>query len=256
MNSPFFKQLFPNKKPIIAMLHVFQSTIDKQGEQALEDLFRLQPYVDGVIVENYGFGYLDNNLATDDIFDRLEILVSDVVKYATIPVGINVLPNDYMKAFQLCEKTGARFIQLDHVTGDFVGCQSVDPQDIISLRLKYPDVVLLGGVHPKYYTLVNPDTSIAASAALAKLLTDAVVVTGEFTGGETNVRDLCSAKMRIGSHPLIIGSGLTAENAIAQLSIADGAIVGTAFKKNSVIPGEPIDVEMVKRLMDEVQKLR
>lgn len=45
-------------------------------------------------------------------------------------------------------------------------------------------------------------------------------------------------------------------NVAAQLSIADGAIVGSAFKRRGVVPGEPIDVEMVKVLMDEVWKLR
>jgi len=57
-------------------------------------------------------------------------------------------------------------------------------------------------------------------------------------------------------HSLFVGSGLNVENVQKQLAIADGAIVGTAFKKNGVVPGEPIDVEMVEKLMAEVEKLR
>ena len=82
------------------------------------------------------------------------------------------------------------------------------------------------------------------------------MVTGKYTGGEADLQDLKTVKLVIGDKPLIIGSGLNVNNAIAQLKIADGAIVGTAFKRNGVVRGESIDVDMVKRLMEEVKKLR
>ena len=256
MAISLFQQLFSKKKPIIAMLHLFEGELQAQIGQALEDLTRLQPFVDGAIVENYDCGYFDENLATEEMAETLAAITKAVISNATIPIGLNVLPNDYEKAFQICGETGAKFVQLDHVTGEFVGCRCVYSRHLLAVRSRYPDIVLLGGIHPKYYELVNPDTSIAESAITAKSLTDVIVATGEYTGGETKLNDIRSVKEAIGNHPLIIGSGLSVRNAVVQLSIADGAIVGTAFKRGGVQPGESIDVELVKQLMDEVVKLR
>lgn len=256
MNKMLFKKIFKKVNPIIAMIHVFEGEESRQIAQALEDLEKLQPYVDGVIVENYGWGYLDANTATEETARILFKITEAVMKKAKIPVGINVLPNDYEKAFRIAGLTGASFVQLDHVTGEFVGCRPVNPRDLLAVRRRYPKIALFGGIHPKYYVLINPCISISESALNAMTLTDAVVVTGEYTGGATKLEDLRIVKQMIGEHPLIIGSGLSAENAESQLYIANGAIVGTAFKKRGVREGEPVDMTMVKELMDEVEKTR
>ncbi len=247
---------FGIRKPIIGMIHIFEGERKKQLDQALKDLNRLELYVSGVIVENYDCGYLDSNLATEKMAETIAGITRELVEIAVVPVGLNVLPNDYEKAFSIAGEVGASFIQLDHVTGEFVGCRSVEPRHLLAIRQKYPDIALLGGIHPKYYQLVNPDTPIAESATWAMLLADAVVVTGEKTGGETKIEDLKTVKKAVGYHPVFVGSGLNVNNAQAQLAIADGAIVGTAFKKNGVVPGEPIDVDMVINLMTEVEKVR
>jgi len=171
-------------KPIIGMIHIFDGERNKQLNQALEDLKRLEIYVNGVIVENYDCGYLDSNLATEKMAETIAGISRELVEKSMIPVGLNLLPNDYEKAFYIAAEVGAMFVQLDHVTGEFVGCQSVVPRHLLDVCKKYPDIALLGGIHPKYYQLVNPDTPIAESATKAMLLADAVVVTGEYSGGE------------------------------------------------------------------------
>lgn len=237
------------------MLHVFEGELEAQIRQALEDLDRLQPYVQGVIVENYDIGYLDASRATAEMAQRLAFITRAVVERSQIPVGLNVLPNDYWNAFRIAGETGARFIQLDHVTGDFVGCESVDPADYSRYRRRYPTIVVLGGVHPKYYELVDPSTSIRRSAQTAQDLADAVVVTGTETGIEASLDDLRTVRAAIGDYPLLVGSGLTAANADQQLSIADGAIVGTAFKRRGVVPGETIDEKLVEEFMQVVANI-
>lgn len=256
MATSLFWSLFSKPKPIIAMLHVFEGELQKQIGQALEDLSRLQPLVDGAIVENYDCGYLDANLATAGMMGTLTAITHAVMGEAIIPIGLNVLPNDFEMAFHICQGTGAKFVQLDHVTGKFVGCRSVDPQRLLRVHSRYPDVALLGGVHPKYYELVDPACSLAECAQKAVVLADAVVVTGQITGDSAALDDLRVVREALGEHPLIVGSGLAPANARVQLAIADGAIVGTAFKRGGVQSGESIDVELVEKLMDEVAKLR
>lgn len=257
MSTSLFWQLFPNKKPIIAMVHIFDGERRRQTDQALEDTEQLQRGgVDGLLVENYDCGYFDANCATDEMAERLAEITIEVKRHARIPVGLNVLPNDYWKSLSIALSTGGTFIQADHITGNFDGCEPVDPDEYLATRKCYRDIAVFGGIHPKYYELVDPTCSLAECAKKAMSLADAVVVTGQVTGDPATLDDLRVAREAIGEHPLVIGSGLNAHNVASQLSIADGAIVGTAFKMSGVQPGEPVDVELVKQLMEEVAKLR
>ena len=239
------------------MLHVFEGELQQQMDQALEDAERLQQGgVDGLLVENYDCGYFDANWATDEMAERLAEITIAVRSHSKISAGVNILPNDYKKALSVALSTGGKFIQMDHVIGDFVGCESVKASEYLWARKFYSNIMVFGGIHPKYYELVEPTCSLAECAKKAMVLVDAVVVTGQFTGYAATLEDLRIVREALGTYPLIIGSGLNTDNAVSQLAIADGAIVGTAFKRDGVHPGEPIDVMMVKQLMDEVARLR
>ena len=256
MENKLFNSIFTVKKPIIGMIHVWAVKKEEQIHQALDDLQKMEDFVDGVIVENYGWGYEDSNLAFDFCFKIIKNLTEIVVKNSKIPVGINMLPNDYIKAFKVADETGCKFIQMDHIVGQFHNCESVNPGEFLEARNKFSNVAVLGGIHPKYYDLIDPQTPIESSADKVKKLADAIVVTGKHTGGETCLQDLKTVKLVIGDMPLIVGSGLNVNNAAVQLKIADGAIVGTALKKGGVVKGEPIDTDLAKRLMKEVEKSR
>ncbi len=251
-----FYDIFRTEKPIIAMLHVFEGGKTAQLEQAMEDLDKLSPFVDGLIVENYGWGYENHNLATREARKRIEEITEKVIKSTSLPVGINLLPNDYEGALCIAGSCGAKFVQLDHVTGNFLNCEPVNPEGFLKFRKLFPGIAVLGGIHPKYYILENPLTPISDSAKKAKLLCDAIVVTGKHTGGEASVNDIRRTKETVLTHPVLVGSGLNVINAEMQLLFADGAIVGTAFKKGGVIPGEPIDDVLVRQLIAKVEKIR
>lgn len=255
MNLTSFRKTFSVKKPIIGMLHVFEGSRAYQLAATLEDLEKMKG-IDGAIVENYGWGYAGPNLATRETQEALAEITKAVVNKAEIPIGVNVLPNDYEKAFQIAEAAGARFIQLDHVVGEFVGCSPVDPKHFSEIRSLYPQIAVLGGIHPKYYELENPLTLIEDSARRAMMIADAVVVTGEHTGGAAEMDDIRKVKAVIGDHPLVIGSGVSSMNAGIQLKVADGAIVGTAFKRLGVRRGQPVNSDLVRSFMEEVEKVR
>lgn len=251
-----FGDVFLVPKPIIAMIHVWDVSREEKIGQAIQDLERLQPYVDAVIVENYGWGYASSNKATTQAAREIELVTKIVVKWSQVPVGVNLLPNDYWGALRIASRVRAQFIQLDHVTGRFLGHDSVDPMDLGVARQSHPEVAILGGIHPKYYRLEDPTQDIGESAKTARDLCEAIVVTGEHTGGSADITDLRLAKQAVGEHLVIIGSGLTSGNAASQLTIADGAIVGSFFKRRGVRPGEMIDVGFVRELMEEVRKVR
>lgn len=251
-----FEHVFTQKKPIIGMLHIFEGEIDPQIERILRDLKILESHVNGVIIENYDCGYLSTNIATDEMVEILFGITEAIVRVARVPVGINVLPNDYENAFRIADEAGARFVQMDHVTGKFKGCTPVNPRSLLQIRLHYPEVVLLGGIHPKYYELIDPGIPIGESAMIARKLCDAIVVTGKATGEAVSFQDLVAAKLAVGNHPVLIGSGFNAKNARGQIFTADGAIVGTAFKPRGVQPDEPVVEGLVIEVVEEVEKVR
>ena len=55
--------------------------------------------------------------------------------------------------------------------------------------------------------------------------------------------------------PLIVGAGLTPKNVYEQLSITDGAIVGSAFKPRGDTSA-PVEKHLVRAFMDEVRRVR
>ncbi|HLC31918.1 MAG TPA: BtpA/SgcQ family protein, partial [Candidatus Nanoarchaeia archaeon] len=62
-------------------------------------------------------------------------------------------------------------------------------------------------------------------------------------------------KSLLGQFPLIVGAGVTASNAYEQLSIADGAIVGSYFKSEGDTQS-PVKRHKVRELMKIVRQLR
>ena len=77
-------------------------------------------------------------------------------------------------------------------------------------------------------------------------LADAIIVTGAETGIAPDAERLRAIRDAVDA-PLVIGSGLTTENAVA-FAAADAAIVGTAIKRGGEID-QPVDTKRVVALL-------
>jgi predicted TIM-barrel enzyme len=62
-------------------------------------------------------------------------------------------------------------------------------------------------------------------------------------------------KGAVGQVPVIANTGVTAGNVEEQLAVADGAIIGTAFKGDADI-WNPVEVDRVSAVMEVVKSLR
>jgi predicted TIM-barrel enzyme len=62
-------------------------------------------------------------------------------------------------------------------------------------------------------------------------MADGVIVTSQFTGINPDKNDLVKAKAAT-KLPVLIGSGMTAENIAEYVPLADGFIVGSYFRKD------------------------
>ena len=240
-----FLSLFPVKKPVMAMLHLKGEDDGTMLERVRREVdIYVMNGVDAVIVEDY-FGTYDS------MVQALEYVES---QHLSIPYGVNCLNVDPM-GFELARRFNAAFVQLDSVVGH------VKPRDEKSIaaflakeRSDYAGYVL-GGVRFKYQPVLSEHT-VEEDLAIAKGRCDSVVVTQDATGQETSVDKVRRFRDALGaSFPLIVGAGLTPENARKTLCIADGAIVGSYFKDTGKDDGE-VSGERVSLLMGEVGRIR
>jgi membrane complex biogenesis BtpA family protein len=118
----------------------------------------------------------------------------------------------------------------------------------------------------KSKTLIFADVGVKHAAPLAdrglaietrdlaeRGLVDAIIVSGEMTGQETNPSDVEVVRQHT-ELPLLIGSGVTPENIHRLYDKADGFIVGSYFKKDG--KGDNfVEARRVKRFMERIRKL-
>ena len=230
--------------PIFAMLHLAgESSVCVR--RALEELALFEEEgVDGVIVENY-HGH------SADVISTLRGIQE---RGTALQVGVNILPNDYLQAFGLARNYGASFIQQDYVSGTYTSRPVIDPTRHGLARSMHTHVLVLGGVWPKYYTPIE-GSDLERDLREGIQRTDAIVVTGEGTGIETPMDKILTFRRIIGTHPLVIGAGLTPYNAGEQLLVGDAAIVGSCFKVDEET-SNPVDRERVRAFMDVVRRVR
>ena len=217
---------------------------DEPVQRALEEIAIYEEEgVDGAIIENYH----------GSVEDAIQTLKKTSTLKPGIVIGVNVLPNEFEQAFTLAHKYGADFIQIDYVAGRYSKGE-LDFDAYSSCKERYPDVIVLGGIWPKYYTPVE-GSDLEVDLRDAKSRAEAVVVTGAGTGMETPLRKIKKFRRIIGGHPLVIGAGLTVDNAYERLCISDGAIVGTFFKKGGDTRN-PIDRGKIRDFMSIVMEAR
>jgi hypothetical protein len=188
-----------------------------------------------------------------DCIQKAAQAVRDAV---TIPVGVNVLLNDWKAALDIAKACNLEFIRID-VFVDEVDCVQgrIKPQaaEIIAYRKQIgaENVLLFTDIQVKHKSMVDPNKDLLTSAKEAiDAGSDALVVTGDFTGDETPVDDLRRVKQAFPAMPLLAGAGVTAENIAEQIAVADGVIVGTSLKNEL----EQVDIDKVRAIVSQIPK--
>lgn len=229
--------------PIFAMLHLAGK---HPIRRALEELTLFEEEgIDGVIVENY-----HGNIKC--VEDTLGVIQE---RKTPLKVGVNVLPNDHRLAFYLAKQHHCSFVQLDYVAGNYTRSSiGIDAQDYLRVRRNAAYIFVLGGVWPKYYTPVE-GSHLENDLREGMERADAIVVTGEGTGMETPLHKIKKFREVLGTHPLIVGAGLSPDNAREQLLIADGAIVGSWFKEDNETENQ-VHRRRVQEFMSVVRDVR
>lgn len=239
LNKRFHKVF--EKIPILGMIHLAGNDPVKR---ALEEIAIFEEEgIEGAIIENY-HGSVEDVIKTLEETARLK---------TNVIIGVNVLPNEYYLSFILAYEHGADFIQLDYIAGSYTSGELAF-NSYSKFKEDLPNIIVLGGVWPKYYKPVA-GSDLETDLRTGMKRAEAIVVTGKGTGKETPIEKIKRFRKILGKHPLIIGAGLTPENAYEQLCLADGAIVGTSLKIDSNTHNN-LDRSKIRHFMSVVKEAR
>ena len=198
--------------------------------------------VDAVLVEN--FGDVPFQKTVDGVtIAAMTRIIRAIVELSDVPVGVNVLRNDPHAALSIATVTGAEFIRVNVHIGAMVTDQGlIEGQAAETLRLRdslNADVAILADVGVKHATSYDEKWSLEQEAkdAWYRGLADALIVSGSGTGAPTKSVDLERIKQAVPEARLIVGSGVNADT-LAEYSIAEAWIVGTALKRDGLVQNE------------------
>ena len=265
----WIKDIFRTHKPIIAMCH-FQALPgdpyydSKKGmayvvDKAFSELKALQEGgVDAVMFSNeFSMPYLKRvNPETTVAMARI---IGEIKKEIKVPFGVNVLWDPFA-SLDLAAATGALFIReiMSGVYASDFGLWDTNTGEIVrhKMRLGLKDLKLLFNIVPeaaKY--LGDRDIAEIAKTTVFNNKPDAICVSGITAGASTDMQVLKKVKDAIPASVVFANTGCRKENIEKILSIADGAVVGTTFKKDGIFE-KFVDVDRVKTFMEAVIKAR
>ena len=264
--------LFQVKKPVIGVIHLQPLPgAPRYAGQAVREVYAAAVTdartladggVDGIIIEN----------ASDMPFSRPEHIGPETVAALTAaclavraavdtPIGITCVANGVIPALGIAKAVGARWVRANQWVNAYVANEGIlngPAPEAMRYRshIRANDVAIFADVHVKFGAhAITADRSIAEQATDAEWFdADVLIASGTRTGSPTEPREVDD--VRGGTNlPVIVGSGLSAEQVPALFATADGAIVGQWLKKDGRW-WNPVDPHRVEQLMTAVRKVR
>jgi hypothetical protein len=207
-------------------------------DQALSDLERYKNAgVDSVLFENdHDLPYIQPPLDEKAIALMTTIVKAGRERFAG-PIGIQMLEAANLTSLEIAAEADLDYIRVEAYVFAHVGGSGVingSAGKILRRRREFDaghirvfaDVKKKHGSHSLTIDLDIKDEIMQAEFFMA----DGVIVTSQFTGINPDKNDLLKAKSAT-KLPVLIGSGMTADNIQEYLPLADGFIVGSCFRK-------------------------
>lgn len=262
---------FAVDKPVIGMVHLpalpgapgFAGDLASLREIVRRDVAALcDGGVHGLMLENFGDVPFFADRVPPATVAHLTAIAAEVRAMTDLPLGINVLRNDALAALSVAHAVGAEFIRVNVLSGARLTDQGIitgRAAELLRLRRALQAdgrsdagerIAILADVNVKH---AAPLATISPADETADLLhragADGLIVSGTGTGRTTATAEVAAVREAAAEcAPVLIGSGVSAENLADYLDLADGFIVGSSLKVAGE-PTAPVDADRVKALM-------
>ena len=263
-------KLFPQPKPVIGVIHVgalpgtpnnTQSVSDLVASSRREAKLYLDSGIDGIIIENmHDVPYMRGEVGPE-IVAAMTAIGREVKGDTNLPAGIQILAGANIEAMAVAHAAGLDFIRAEGYAYAHVADEGLIQASAAQL-LRYRRMI--GAKHVQVWAdikkkhsahAITADVSLGATAHTVEFMgADCVIVTGSVTGEAPTSADVKEAKSNC-RIPVVLGSGISADNITDFYSEADGFIIGTAFKVDGLW-SNTVDPSRVERFMTIVSKLR
>jgi len=261
--------MFAVEKPVIGMCHLLALPGDPDYDgaagmravvaDARANLRALQEGgVDAVMFSNeFSLPYL-TKVETVTVAAMARV-IAELYDDIRGPFGVNVLWDPYA-SLDLAVATGARFVR-EIFTGVYAsdfGLWDTNCGAIVRHQhaIGGKDIKLFFNILPEAAAyLADRDIVSVARSTVFNTGPDALCISGLTAGEETSAATLRLVKDALPDIPIVANTGVRPANVEEQLSIADAAIIGTAFKRDGLFENS-VDADRVRALMDKVEALR
>jgi len=193
----------------------------------------------GLMIENmHDRPYLAGE-ARPEVIAAMAAIGREVRRETSLPLGVQVLAAANQAALAVAHAAGASFIRAEAFVFAHVADEGVLEADAGAL-LRYRRAIgaeavrVFADIKKKHSShAITADVSLVETAKAAEFcLADGVIVTGLATGRATDPDEVAAvtAAVRI---PILVGSGLTAQN-LSSYPSADAFIVGSSLKRDGL----------------------
>ena len=236
--SEILASIGPRKKKLFVVSYVGQPV---PGGKALDGTFAdceasIEGGADAVILINENMPEGVKKTQFPPLAELEEAVKTCRARYPDLKIGVNWLGDDkddpygYKGGFRLARENG-----LCLVWTDVSGIDLIKEAPALSLHeiaaARPPGVFYASGIHMKYTHLLDEGKTIEESALQAIGWLDGVIVTGPKTGTASDPEVVKRARKVLGTYPLGVASGVTAENVATIREYVDFYIVHTGIQE-------------------------
>lgn len=267
-------EIFQVPKPIIGMVHLRplpgaplydprRISMEEVIAVAVDEARQLEAAgVNGLQIENiWDFPYLKGSEVGHETTAALAVAAREVKNAVRVPIGINCHLNAGLQALSVAAAVGAQWIRVFEWVNAYVSHAGITEGIAGALArhrafLKADHVKFFCDVSVKHGShFIISDRTLAEQAHDAETEgADALIVTGFETGQAPTPEKVRTFSEHV-AIPILIGSGITKENAPELLRFADGAIVGSYFKHDHNWK-QPVEADAARQFMNVIQDFR
>ena len=265
----WLQEMFGVSKPIIAMCHLeplpgdpgykAEHGVEWIVECARKNLHSLQEGgVDAIMFSNeQSLPYLTK--VEPITFVTMARVIGELRSEVKVPFGVNVLW-DPTASIDLAVAVDAIFVReiFSGVYASDFGLWNTNTGEVIRHQhhVHGEEVKLLFNIVPEAAAYLGGRTPAdIARSTVFNHRPDALCVSGLVAGVATSVDVLKLVKDAVPDTLVLANTGVRLENIAEQLMVADGAVVGTTFKRDGYIWND-VDVARVKQFMSKVREVR